>query len=63
MAFFLARRRSSLLETYHRFLRSVVNVPLRATFLRNRFSRLSCDSLGPKKTVVTRYATSFPLDF
>ena len=46
MAFFLARRRASLLETYHRFLRSVVNTPLRVTSLRNRLNKLSCDSLG-----------------
>ena len=59
MAFFLARRRSSLLETYHRFLRSVVNTPLRVTSLRNRLSRFSCDSFGPKTTVGTWYVTSF----
>jgi hypothetical protein len=59
MAFFFARRRSSLLETYHRFLRKVVRMPLRATCLRNRLNKFSCDSLGPKVTVVTRYATSF----
>ena len=51
MAFFFSTRRSSLLETYQRFRRMVLNTPLFTTFLRKRFSSESCDSLGRKTTV------------
>lgn len=50
MAFFFWMRRSSLLETCHRFRRTTLMVPDFATFLRNRFSRLSSDSLGINET-------------
>ena len=46
IAFCLARRRFSPLETYHLFLRKVLNTPLRVTSLRNRFNKLSGDSSG-----------------
>ena len=44
MAFFLALRRSSLLETNHRRRRVSLKTPLWVTALRKRLSRLSWDS-------------------
>jgi len=58
--FFFWIRRSSLLETNHRFRRTVLKMPLFATFLRNRFSNWSCDSFGRKVTDVN-LLTSFRL--
>jgi len=56
--FFFWIRRSSLLETNHRFRRTVLKIPLFATFLRKRFSSWSCDSFGRKFTDVN-LLTSF----
>jgi hypothetical protein len=56
--FFFWMRRSSLLETNHRFRRTVLKMPLFATFLRNRFSNWSCDSFGRNVTDVN-LLTSF----
>lgn len=45
-AFFFSIRRSSLLETCQRLLRTIVIVPALVTCLRKRRSRLSSDSFG-----------------
>jgi hypothetical protein len=47
-----ARRRSSLLETYQRRLRTVLRIPLLDTCLWKRLSKLSCDSPGFNLTVI-----------
>jgi len=52
IALAFARRRSSLLETYQRRLRTVLRIPLWDTCLRKRRSRLSCDSPGFRSTVI-----------
>jgi len=56
--FFFWIRRNSLLETNHRFRRTVLKIPLFATILRKRFSSWSCDSFGRKFTDVN-LLTSF----
>jgi hypothetical protein len=56
--FFFWIRRNSLFETNHRFRRTVLKMPLLATFLRKRFSNWSCDSFGRKVTDVN-LLTSF----
>jgi hypothetical protein len=53
MAFLRWIRRNSLFETNHRLRLTVLNTPLLATFLRNRLSNCSCDSLGRSLTVGT----------
>ncbi len=58
MAFFLLIRRSSLFDTNQRFRRTVLRMPLLATFLRKRFSSCSCDSFGRSVTEVN-FLTSF----
>ena len=50
IAFFLLMRRSSLLETNHRLRRTVLSMPLLATFFRKRLSSWSCDSFGRSVT-------------
>src|SRR3990172_10493614 len=45
-------RRSSLLDTNQRLRRTVLRIPLLATFLRNRLSSMSWLSLGRRSTVV-----------
>lgn len=57
MAFFFEIRRSSLFETNQRLRRTVLRIPLLATFLRKRLSSASCDSFGRRFTVVN-YLTS-----
>ena len=52
IALAFARRRSSLLETYQRRLRTVLRIPLSVTLLRKRLSKLSCDSPGLSSTVI-----------
>jgi hypothetical protein len=52
MAFFFEMRRSSLFETNQRLRRTVLKIPLLATFLRKRLSSASCDSFGRRFTVV-----------
>jgi len=52
MAFFFWIRRNSLFETNQRLRRTVLKIPLLATFLRKRLSNASCDSFGRKFTVV-----------
>jgi hypothetical protein len=51
-------RRNSLFETNQRLRRTVLRIPLFATFLRKRLNNWSCDSLGRKFTDVN-FLTSF----
>jgi hypothetical protein len=44
IALAFARRRCSLLDTNHRFLRTALRIPALATALRHRFNNSSCDS-------------------
>lgn len=46
IALALARRRCSLLDTNHLFLRTALRMPLLLTSLRKRLSKRSCDSPG-----------------
>jgi len=46
IALALARRRCSLLDTNHLFLRTALRMPLLLTSLRKRLSKCSCDSPG-----------------
>ena len=59
IAFFFWIRRSSLFETNQRFRRTVLKIPLLATFLRKRLSSWSCDSFGRKFTVVNLITSFF----
>src|SRR5574341_1951044 len=54
MAFFFSMRRTSLLDTNQRLLRSCVRMPLRMTFFLKRLSSCSCDSFGRSVTEVIR---------
>ena len=55
MDFFFWMRRSSLLDTNQRLRRTVLKIPLLATFLRKRLSNWSCDSFGRKFTEVNLF--------
>jgi hypothetical protein len=57
--FFFWMRRSSLFETNQRLRRTVLRMPLLATFLRKRLSSWSCDSFGRRLTVAN-VLTSLP---
>jgi hypothetical protein len=61
IALAFARRRSSLLETYQRRLRTELRIPLSDTRLRKRLSRLSCDSPGFSSTVIRLLSLLFAL--
>src|SRR6185436_19216593 len=58
MAFFFSMRRTSLLETNQRLLRSWLSRPLRITFFLKRLKSCSCDSLGRKLTDVMKFTSS-----